>query len=42
MPPYPMPMARMAVAEQSAVSDVPVEPGREERAFTVSVTFELR
>lgn len=43
MPPYPMPYAGRAMAmEQAAVSDVPVEPGRQERVFTVSVTYELR
>jgi uncharacterized protein YggE len=39
-PPYPMPRA-MAM-EAKAVSDVPVEAGSEERAYSVTVTFQLR
>jgi uncharacterized protein YggE len=39
-PPQPYPMQRMAKME--AVSEVPIEAGVQEMAFTVSVVFELR
>lgn len=42
-PPQPYPAAqRMTMSKAADVSEVPVEPGTEETAFTVSVTFELR
>jgi uncharacterized protein YggE len=40
-PPYPQPRA-MAMKAESAVSDVPVESGSQETAYSISVIFELR
>jgi uncharacterized protein YggE len=40
-PPQPYPMRAMAM-EQKAVSDVPVEPGVQETAYTITVMFALQ
>ena len=40
-PPRPMPMAVMA-AKGEAISQVPVEGGTRELAYTISVVFEMR
>src|SRR5712691_12950764 len=43
VPPYPpRPMAMRAAAAAEVVSEVPVEAGSHETAYTVSVVFELR
>jgi uncharacterized protein YggE len=41
-PPYPMPRTMAMKAEAAGVSEVPVESGSQEVAYTISVVFELR
>lgn len=42
VPPQPYPMRAMAMEAKAAVSEVPVESGTQETAYTITATFELQ